>query len=102
MSRTGSSITIVCYDITSNRLRAKIDKCMKDFGTRIQYSVFLCRLDAEGVVRCKAKLAKVLEKFSGEKEPDDSIIIFERLSPDCIISLIGEKIERDAPKFMIL
>jgi len=97
-----NSITIVCYDIVSNKLRSKIDKCMKDFGKRIQFSIFLCRLDTDGVKRCKASLKEVLEKFDCEKEPEDSIIIFERLSPDNVNCLIGAKIERNAPKFFVL
>ena len=102
MSRTANKITIVCYDIASNRLRSKIDKCMKDLGTRIQFSVFLCRLDAEGVKRCRGRLMEVLEKFACEKEPEDSVIIFERLSFNSIDCLTGVKIESKVPKFLIL
>lgn len=102
MSRTANNITIVCYDIANNRLRSKIDKCMKDFGTRIQYSIFLCRLDADGIKRCRGKLNDILEKFATEKEPVDSVIIFERLNFDHVDCLLGNKISRDAPNFLIL
>jgi CRISPR-associated endonuclease Cas2 len=63
MSRTVNSITLVCYDITSDKLRRKIVKCMKDFGMRLQYSVFLYRLDPNGVSRCCEKLSKLLSKY---------------------------------------
>ena len=102
MNRIGNSITIVCYDITSNKLRNKIDKCMKDFGTRIQFSVFLCRLDAGGVVRCREKLLGILDKFAELKKPDDSLIIFKQFQRDKVDCLLGEKIERTAPKFLIV
>jgi len=101
MSRTANNITIVCYDITSNKLRRKIDKCMKDFGIRIQCSVFLCRLDAGGVKRCRGKLLRILDRFATEKEPADSLIIFERLHPDSADCLLGTRIERDAPTHLI-
>jgi len=59
---------------------------MKDLGTRIQYSIFLCRLDAEGVERCRVKLLKILSNFADEEEPGDSLIIFERLNKeDCLL-----------------
>ena len=35
---------VVSYDITSDRLRNKIAKTLEGYGTRIQYSVFECRL----------------------------------------------------------
>jgi len=102
MSHTKSNITIVCYDITSNRLRSKIDKCMKDFGIRIQFSIFLCRLDSEGVKRCRSALLDVVRKFSGESNPEDSLIIFERLSPNSVDCVMGAKIANIAPTFLVL
>jgi CRISPR-associated endonuclease Cas2 len=97
MSLTVSNITLVCYDIASDKLRRKIDACMKDFGIRLQFSVFMCRLDADGVSRCREKLSKVLKAYAKEREPGDSLIIFERFSPDIADCLIGPRIERDAP-----
>ena len=101
MNRITNNITVICYDITSNKLRCKIDQCLKDFGIRLQFSVFLCRLDADGVARCRTKLMKILEKFIGEKEPNDSLIIFERLHPSSADCLLGERIEGSAPDFSI-
>jgi len=95
-------MTIVFYDIASNKLRNKIDKCMKGFGTRIQFSVFLCRLDAEGVAHCRFKLEELLERFACEKEPNDSIILLEQLNPNKLNCILGENIRRDAPRFMVL
>ncbi len=37
--------TIVVYDITGNRRRARFHKFMKELGLQSQYSVFECRLD---------------------------------------------------------
>ena len=90
MSHIEDKITLVCYDITSNKLRRKIDKAMKDFGVRLQYSLFLCRLDADGVRRCRDKLETVLAQYHTEKEPGDSIIILERLHSDSATSLLGK------------
>ena len=40
-------LTIVAYDITENRRLRKIAKICEDYGVRVQYSVFECRLEAD-------------------------------------------------------
>jgi len=102
MSHIANSITIVCYDITSNRLRRRIDKCMKDFGVRIQYSVFLCKLDADGVERCRVRLQNILENFADEEEPSDSLIIFERFSKESMDCLLGKSMRHNMSPFLIV
>ena len=102
MSHTASSITLVCYDISSDKLRRKIDKCMKGFGFRLQFSIFLCRLDAAGVAQCCEKLAKVLTQNSKHKDPSDSLIVFQRLHPGVALCLLGERIEHEPPVYKII
>lgn len=36
---------VVVYDISSNKERAKVDKVLKNYGFRIQKSVFECKLN---------------------------------------------------------
>jgi len=102
MSRITNDITLVCYDITSDKLRRKIDKCMKDFGIRLQFSVFMCRLDTNGIVRCRDKLHKVLEMYSGECGSGDSLIIFERFRPDIAYCLLGTRIETTPASYKVI
>jgi CRISPR-associated protein Cas2 len=40
-------LTIVAYDITDNRRLQKIAQICEDYGMRVQYSVFECRLEAD-------------------------------------------------------
>jgi CRISPR-associated endonuclease Cas2 len=101
MSHIDNSFTLVCYDITSDKLRNKIDKAMKDFGTRIQYSIYLCRLDAANMDRCRSKLGKVLERLDSEKTPGDSLIIFGRLNCENADCLIGKRVENKMPNYGI-
>ena len=101
MSRTSNKITLVCYDISSNKLRRKIDKCMKDFGIRLQYSIYLCRLDNDGVDLCREKLLIVLNKYQKEKRSGDSLIIFERLNPKAADCLLESSIFNDEPVYRI-
>ena len=36
----------VCYDIADDRRRQRLSDALLDFGSRVQESVFQCRLDA--------------------------------------------------------
>ena len=40
---------IVCYDIASDKRRNKVAKKLKDFGERVQRSVFECILEDEKI-----------------------------------------------------
>jgi CRISPR-associated endonuclease Cas2 len=102
MSHTAGNVTLVCYDIASDRLRRRIEKCLKDFGTRLQFSVFMCRLDAGGAARCRASLQKVLDLHAVECMPNDSLIIFERFQPSIADSLLGARIEAVPAPFGII
>jgi len=44
----GVSDYAVVYDISSDTERARVDRLLKDFGFRVQKSVFECRLDRKG------------------------------------------------------
>jgi CRISPR-associated protein Cas2 len=58
-------VMIVCYDVDTTstggarRLRRIAEAC-KDFGVRVQYSVFECRIEAKDWVVLRARL---LEEF---------------------------------------
>jgi CRISPR-associated protein Cas2 len=94
--------TLACHDITSDKLRHKIDKTMQDFGQRLQYSVFLCRLDANGIARMTESLNKVLERYSGDLAASDSLIIFEMLPPGSTDVLAGDRIGEKPHAFAII
>ena len=40
---------LVCYDISSNKYRKKVADILLNYGKRIQYSVFECRLDKKDI-----------------------------------------------------
>jgi len=101
MKRTGSNAVLVCYDVTSDRLRRLIDKCLKDFGVRLQFSVFLCHLNDIGTVQCRNSLLKLLEKYRKETSENDSLIIFNYVNTGAVDCLIGEKIDQEPTAFQI-
>jgi len=53
---------IVSYDIPSNRRRYKVMKTMEGFGTRVQYSVFECRLKPREIDDLRKRLKKLIEQ----------------------------------------
>ena len=45
---------------------------MQDYGQRLQYSVYLCRLDADGAARMRERLITTLERNSGDQTVGDT------------------------------
>ncbi len=43
----GEMLTVVAYDITDHKRLARVAKVCEDYGVRVQYSVFECRLDED-------------------------------------------------------
>jgi CRISPR-associated protein Cas2 len=50
---------VVVYDVSSDAERRRVDKLLKDFGFRVQLSVFECRLSA----RLRRELISKLESL---------------------------------------
>jgi CRISPR-associated protein Cas2 len=51
---------LIVYDISSDRRRTKLHDKLLDFGTPVQYSVFECLLDEEGLERMKEAVMRVI------------------------------------------
>jgi CRISPR-associated protein Cas2 len=83
--------TMVSYDIVKDKTRTKVMKFLKDFGNRVQLSVFECDLDDEQYARMK----EGLERLINQKEDR---VRYYRLCKSCmsrvVISGWGE-IEQD-------
>jgi len=55
----GVSDYAVVYDITCDRERARVDRTLKNYGFRVQKSVFECRLNKKGVNQMIKKLEEL-------------------------------------------
>ena len=51
---------LVSYDIPDDRRRTKLAKTLKDFGDRVQYSVFECILDQELLDKMTARIQAII------------------------------------------
>ncbi len=88
---------VVCYDIKDNSRRTKVFKIMRNFGTRVQFSVFECILEEKVL---KKMLKKVLSII---KEDEDSIRIYyipESVKQFIKILGVGE-VSRDQKYFIV-
>lgn len=61
---------VISYDIVCNKKRRKVAEALKDYGPRMQKSVFECELSADDL----KNLIKKLEKIINPEE--DSILIY--------------------------
>jgi len=70
---------VVCYDISSNRLRNKISKYLWKYWIRVQKSVFECEIEKEDYKELKNWLNKLLKKFWNwlEKDKKDGLKTIE-------------------------
>lgn len=68
-----NEVYVVSYDICNDRLRNKVAKALLNYGKRVQYSVFECRISQKQYDEMYKKLAMLIaDSDSGE----DSIRIY--------------------------
>lgn len=61
---------LVTYDIPDDRRRLRLAKALKDFGNRVQFSVFECLLERELMERMRERIFEVI------CEAEDSVRIY--------------------------
>ncbi len=61
---------VVSYDIVDDRRRHRVAEALKDFGVRVQKSVFECLLDDARRQRLEARLAKLIDRKT------DTVLIY--------------------------
>lgn len=64
--------TVVAYDISDDRRRARVAATIQVWGDRIQRSVFVARLDGDQLVELNDQLTRIID-------PDvDSVYVFRQ------------------------
>lgn len=89
--------TIISYDIVEDQRRTKVLKYLKGWGTRVQYSVFECDLDAIAFSKVQHDLLQVIDRHT------DSVRCY-RLDEGSVrrIQIIGiGVISRDPSHYMV-
>ena len=87
---------VVSYDVESDKRRTKIAKALEDFGQRVQFSVFECRLNPKDMVRMQARVEDLINRKT------DSLIIY-RLCESCTqeIYRVGAKKVLDREDYIV-
>ena len=62
---------IVAYDIVSDRRRNRVAHFLKDYGHRVNYSVFECRIQRAQYSKLRAGLKKLIHRKK------DSILLYD-------------------------
>jgi CRISPR-associated protein Cas2 len=75
---------LISYDIPDDTRRVRIADTLKDFGHRVQYSVFEALLDGELLDQLRQRVQKIID------EEEDSVRIY-RLCGDCekVLEILG-------------
>jgi CRISPR-associated protein Cas2 len=53
---------VIAYDVEKDRRRNKVMSALKDYGLRVQYSVFECELDLRKMAELKSRLEALIDR----------------------------------------
>lgn len=80
---------LIIYDIRDSKRLYYTEKCIANYGWRIQYSVFISNADIEVINKMQLRLKKIIK-------PEDSLLIFPICNKDWEKRLIlGKKEENN-------
>ena len=82
---------VVAYDITSDRRRNRLVKLLKDYGERVNFSVFECRIKKQSYSRLRSEIAKIISNKKDSVLFYDLCLNCERKSDAIGIKKIGSQ-----------
>ena len=88
---------IVSYDVSDDARRRRVHEALKDFGRRVQYSVFECGLDGKALEDVRARIEVEIDPAT------DSCRIY-RVCEACAaeVAVIGRGDRYSEPDFFII
>ena len=88
---------IVTYDVTDDRRRTRLAKALKDFGSRVQYSVFECLMGRKELEKMTQRIKEIID------DAEDSVRIY-MLCGECEnkVVIIGQGDRTEDPDVYIL
>lgn len=88
---------LVSYDVTDDRRRGHVMESLKDFGRRVQYSVFECNLD-------ESALEELVGRLEFEVDPATDSCRLYRLCESCAgeVRILGKGDRYSEPGFVII
>ena len=88
---------LVSYDVSDDNRRRHVMEALKDFGHRVQFSVFECNLDVSG-------LDELLGRLDFEIDPATDSCRLNRLCESCAgeVRILGKGDRYSEPGFVII
>ena len=72
---------VVTYDIADDARRGRVHATLRNYGTRVQYSVFECDLEPAQVDELQGRVARLVRA-------DEDNVRYYRLCKDCIAQTV--------------
>ena len=90
-------LILVSYDVPDDRRRTRLAHTLKDFGERVQYSVFECHLDERAQQTLRERLARLID-------PEEDSLRIYRLCKECdrLLEVLGTAKRTDDPGLYVL
>lgn len=87
----------ISYDIRDDRRRLRVAKILKDYGERVQLSVFEADLDDKALARLQQRLGRCLD-------PAEDSVRFYPLCAACVpkIIILGQGVVTQDPEVIII
>ena len=102
MSRSDTnSVYIIFYDISSDKLRRKIEKKLCDYGVRIQYSVFSAYISNNSYRNLTLELLKIVSSHQSLCESTDSLISIRLNKNERVDTITGKELSLDSRYLLI-
>lgn len=88
---------VVSYDIPDDDRRDQVRAALKNYGARVQYSVFECNLEPGQLAELRARLATLIQ-------PKEDNLRYYRLCRDCLEQtvVVGERPLTADPDYWIV
>jgi CRISPR-associated protein Cas2 len=88
---------LISYDVTDDGRRRRAMEALKDFGRRVQYSVFECNLE-------EAALKELMERLDFEIDPATDSCRLYRLCASCAseVRILGKGDRYADPGFVVI
>lgn len=67
---------VVCYDISSNRRRYRVERTLQGYGNRVQKSIFECHLDKQELQALKIELEEIIN------QTEDNLLFYSLCNKD--------------------
>lgn len=88
---------LISYDVTEDNRRHRVFEALKDYGKRVQYSVFECELE-------DAEVEALWQRLEGEIDQEEDSVRRYRICAGCAeeVRILGQGERYSEPGFVVV